>query len=139
MSDILVNNETHQLTETQLKLLDRVIDVLKGMKLDYAVRMPDGTINGDLDAVRGKKPKAPTERKRAPLTYKYGELRAYIRPYLDGMTPGNVVVVPCGQYKLDVLRSSVSSYMSAKYGNKMHTIVTHHDKGCIEVMHTGGL
>ncbi len=128
---------TDQLSKLQLALLANIEANLAGMKLDYAIRMPDGTIHGDVDAVRGKK-KNKAERTRAPLTFKYGEVVNYLRPQLSNLQPGQVVYVPYDKFGHKIIMSSVTSFVSREYGNGTYIAARCDVRQAVELLFHGG-
>lgn len=102
------------LTKLQLNALADIIRCLDGMKCRYAIIAPDGSQIGDLVV---KPPKPVKERKRAPLTYKYGELTSYVRAELGEIKPGVMAYIRAGNYTLEQLQAVATSHLSKTYGN----------------------
>lgn len=66
-----------------------ILNVLADQGAQYCIRMPDGTTYGNLQI--------PTEQPKKKVfskLRKYGAVAAHIKPYLTGVKPGQVAVIP---------------------------------------------
>jgi len=60
------------------KAFNRAINILKALKLQYAVVLPDGTKHGELEVTV----------KREVKDYEYGEITGYVEEFVKDMAVG---------------------------------------------------
>ena len=96
--------------------LNRVLNTLTNMGCKFAVIDEDGKTYGDLEIVQ--------PRTRSKSKYEHGALTAYLRQWMDNMTPGEVVVIPIGDFDCKSLSSALSAYANRMWGKEAHTYMT---------------
>lgn len=127
------------LTELQRELLRRIMTNLDNMKVAYAIRLPDGNVLGDLDAVKGKAPKAPVKYQRRRSIHPVGELTNHVKPYVENLQPGEAIVIPVDKFDPHSVQSSAGQYLAKKYGRGQWITALNADKTSVEVLVTGGM
>lgn len=76
--------------------------------------------------------KMETKKKRAPSKYPLGELSKYIRNQIqEPLYPGVSGLVEAGEYDIESLRSTFTSYLSHKYGKNKFITHVEREKNCI--------
>jgi hypothetical protein len=121
-----------KLTALQLEQIKRIETILTNMGCSFEIHSPDGVIFGGLKKVNGTG-------KRAKRRYPYGEVRGYIRPYIENVADGEAVKIPYGKYTPGELQSCVSSYLSSLWGPKTYITSQLTDADSLEVLRTGGI
>ena len=113
----------------QKKVLERAINMLAALKVDYAIRMADGTVLGNL-------PIAPEKKTTRTVSNNWtAEFPGYIEQ-LKGMKLGDVLSWTVDSPKrAAAFRASISGNMSHHFGHKSAMTEV---RGCtIEVMRVG--
>lgn len=77
-----------QQSATFIKTLS-ILNVLANQGAKYCIQMPDGTIYGNLSVPTD----APKKKKFSTLR-KHGDVSKFLKPYLDTLEAGQVVVIP---------------------------------------------
>lgn len=96
--------------------------ILKAARLRYAIEMPDGTVDGELEVA---KPKAFTVRNKG--------IQTFVAGYLSGLEPGTATTVPyVSDFEEKALRQMCSHYAHNKFG-KGNYITAANGKG-VEVL-----
>lgn len=90
------------------KALQNALSVLDALKCGYKVITTDGQEYGELAVVMPKK----RHRSKYPL----GTYANYVRPFIDGLTVGDVSVIPLGEFDGKDLQSSVTIHAHHKWG-----------------------
>lgn len=106
--------------------IEKAIKLLDACGCRYAVIDPVGNLYGELEVVVPKK--------RSPNKHPRGELRSYIRPFVENLTPGEVASIPVLHYGFATVQSSVSSMVCAIFGNECCTTSRNVDANTIEVL-----
>lgn len=106
------------LNEDQMAMVTKIGKALFALGLPYAIKLPDGTILGELIVK--------TVNKR-PLAFPYGEIKAYVKPFLENIEVGQKVVIPADKYGVARVRSAAGSIMAAKHGREMATCTANED------------
>lgn len=96
--------------------LNRALNTLTNMGCKFAVIDDDGKTYGDLEIVQPKT--------RAKSKYEHGALTAYLKQFMDNMKPGEVVVIPIGNFNYKSLSSALSAYANRMWGKEAHTYMT---------------
>lgn len=112
-----------QIKKTTLK---KAIVLLNAIGAQYAIIDSDGQKHGDLEIVE--------QRKRKPSAYEYGELTNYCRTYFKDLAIGDVQVFPIGNYPIEVIQRTLSSWICKNYGNGTHTTCMSEDRKSIEIL-----
>lgn len=128
-------SNTNELTKLQLDLLERIMFNLNGLKLTYAIRMPDGTIKGDLESVLGRKVKGNGSYSRRRSIHPIGQLKAHIDTYIADLQPGEVAYVPFDKFDPYSVQSMSGNTLKRKYPECKFTTTLNRDKNCVEVMY----
>ena len=115
------------------KTLTELLGVLASMGCEYFVRDADGKEHSHGESLRVKVRPVKRTRKRN-LKYQYGELTAYVRPFIDALQPGQNVVIPGGKYLAAELSSSTSSYANRVFGKGGSLTAIDEDNNTIEVL-----
>jgi hypothetical protein len=115
------------------KTLTELLGVLAGMGCEYFVRDADGNEHSHGESLRVKVKPVKHTRKRN-LKYQFGELTAYVRPYIDALQPGQNVVIPGGKYQAIELSSSTSSYANRIFGKGASLTAINEDTNTVEVL-----
>lgn len=110
--------------ELQKVGLQRTITFLDSIKCQYKLIDADGNVFTNI-------PEEP-QRKRAPSKYAHKELSTYIKPFIDGMKVGDVVVIPCGVFDVASIQSSATSLAGTTYGKGSYT--SHKTEAGLEIM-----
>lgn len=124
---------TVELTPLQLEQLSRIETVLTNMGCSYAIRLPDGEMLGDLDALVGK------HAKRGPMQFPRGTVRNYFRPMVDPLLEGQSVLVPFDKFNPESLQSNIASYCTEVWGSKTYITTLRKELNAVEVLRTGGI
>ncbi len=114
--------------DIQKKTLQKAIDLLDTLGCSYAIIDLDGNSYGTLQV------NEPSLRKKSKSIFPYGEVAAYLTPYLSKMQKGDVVCVPIGKYNPQSLQGSVASWYFKRFGAAAQTSTINRTKNCIEVM-----
>jgi hypothetical protein len=118
------------MNDIKLKVLNKAIDGLKLLKVQYAIIDEDGTVHGDL-------PVAVAKPKRASPKYPHGSLTNYVAPFLRrDLSVGGVVVIPVDRFDIVTIGSIASNLAGKTYGAGNYTGCTSKDKQSYEIMRT---
>lgn len=120
-----------KLSDLQKAQVTRIVTVLGNMGCKFKITTPDGEVFAH--KVEDK------TSKRGPLKHPYGELRSYIRPYVENLNAGEVGYIPFDKYEALVVQSSAASFLTGLWGKGTYTTTIHRDKGYVEVLRTDGL
>jgi len=115
------------------KALTELLGVLKNMGCEYFVRDADGKDHRHGESLHVKVKTVKLMRKRN-LKYAYGELTAYVRPFIDALQPGENVVIPGGKYQAHELSSTTSSYANRIFGKGASLTAINETDNTIEVL-----
>lgn len=105
-----------ELSPKQHNQIAIVEKILADIKAVYAIRMPDGSMLGDLTALVQK----PDKPRRGQLTFPRGEIRAYVVKYLAGIDAGEIRRIPAGAYGVDRVQSAACMYMTEMHEAGMY-------------------
>lgn len=117
------------LTDAQLEIVGKVEKALKALNLPYAIKLPNGTIQGEL---------AVKQVNKRPLAFPYGEIRAYVKPLIENIEVGQKLVIPADKYGEARVRSAACNLMTLKHGKDMAECVANGD-GAVTVNFNCGL
>ena len=84
----------------------RAINVLNALKCQFAIITPEGEKFGELEV--GK----PTNTRK----HKNGELKTYVEQFVASVDVGQNFTVPCGEYDMETIATSVGNWFYKKYG-----------------------
>jgi hypothetical protein len=112
--------------------LDRAIALLKAAGCKYAIVPLEGE-----PILQGVEIALPKERKkRTGSVYKFGELAKYYKSVLSlDADIGSVQLLPLNGYDANVLRGSISAWLSTHWGNK--TYITNLKDDVLEILRVG--
>lgn len=102
----------------QTLALNQALKILVALKAQYKVILPDGEEFGEL-VVKGHRNKANKGKRAAKIEAEgrhWGEMAQYIKPQLEGVLPGEVVVIAKDKYDMETLASNVSNYAGIVWG-----------------------
>ena len=121
------------MTEVQKQTLIRAINYLSALKVDYKIIAPDGAEYGNLEVV----PKNEKASRRARPRTKYGTYSPLYKTAILNAKPGDVLSfslkdIQGGEGDMRSLRSAVTAYASAQWGNGSYVSSSHDDT--IEVL-----
>lgn len=112
------------------KMLDQSIKNLellhnKGF-LDYKISAVTGQQWGNLNI-------AELSRKRAAPSFPRGTVRGHIMPYIESLTPDNIVSIPLDKFKIEHLRGNICSWCTTHWGKGTYTTTYNREANCIEI------
>jgi hypothetical protein len=84
----------------------RALNALNALKCQFAIITPEGEKFGELEVTK------PTVKRR----YKKGELKNYVQQFLTPVKVGENFTVPCADYEMDAIATSVSRWFYKNYG-----------------------
>lgn len=97
--------------------IDRALSALNAAAqfgYSYAVHTPDGKKLGNLKAAPGATLKRVVVNER-------GTLKQIYEPFIANLKAGELAVVPCGEFKPEEVRASLSAYCTSHWGKGAHT------------------
>jgi hypothetical protein len=113
--------------DIQRKELHRVLAFVESLRCTYKIITDDGEEFGTLVV-------APVKTKR-PLTYAYGEISNWYRPYIDlNAGVGVVQEIPFGKFPPETIRSGLCSWLTKEWGKD--TYITAITDTHVELMRT---
>jgi hypothetical protein len=118
--------------EIENRVLNRALQMLDAIKCEYAVVDADGNQHGELQI----KPKK-AEKPKRPLKYEWGSLTNHVRPLVQNMKIGEVVVVPIAPFDLASVQGLIGSCCFKLWGKGNHTACLTKDRLAIEVLKLG--
>lgn len=125
---------TKELDGHQTDILLRIMRMLDSLGCTYVIKEPNGKLIGDISNVVGQKERKP----RAPSVFSKGEVRAYVKPLINGIAPGEKIVVPSDKYGAKRIQATICAIMSEQHGSGMYQ--THMRKdGSVELDFNLGL
>ena len=89
--------------------LPKIISMLNGCKVQFAIIDSSGTKHGNLDVVQAKG--------RRPLKYPFGTLTSIFVPYIEKLKADESAEVPCGSYDIESMRSSIAAWANKRWVN----------------------
>jgi hypothetical protein len=117
------------MSDVRIIALNRAISLLKAAGCKYAIVPMEG--EPIVDGVEIAVPKPP--RKRSDSVYKFGELAKYYKEHLSlDVAPGVVQELPLSGYEFNVLRGSISAWLTTHWGKKSY--ITNLNGDTIEVL-----
>jgi hypothetical protein len=84
----------------------RAINVLNALKCQFAIITPEGEKFGELEVSK------PTNIRK----HKMGELKTYVEQFVASVEVGQNFTVPCGDYDMETIATSVGNWFYKKYG-----------------------
>lgn len=114
------------LTKVERIALDRAITLLRSLKAQYKIILPDGTEYGELVV-------APLKAKRNSK-HPRGEMSAYFQPLLENLQPGEVRTIPADKYGPVDLRATLSGWCTGRWGKGNAITSVDHKTNSVEVM-----
>ena len=84
----------------------RAINVLTALKCQFAIITPEGEKFGELEVCKPKNTKK----------HKMGELKNYVEQFVASVEVGQNFTVPCGDYDMETIATSVGNWFYKKYG-----------------------
>lgn len=113
--------------EVQRISLEKATNILKALKADFKIILPDGEERGDLFAFKKKS-------KESLPRYPRNETRKLYVHLLDKLTPGDVTEVPCDGYDPRVISRDISAYACNVWGAGSVTVSTDRDARKVQVL-----
>jgi hypothetical protein len=120
---------TQKLHPMQRAQIDRITEALNNMGCTYSIALPDGEMLTNAPA----KPEKP-KRTRMKSIHAFGEVRNYIRTFVDGLGYGKTAIIPAGKYELEKVQSGAASYLSQAWGHKTFQTNIDRDENVVIVM-----
>lgn len=114
------------LTKVEQIAIDRAITLLRSLKAQYKIILPDGTEHGELVAT---KPKAKRNSK-----HPHGMMSAYFQPLVKDMQPGEVLTIDASIYGPVDLRATLSGWCTTRWGKGSVITSINHKNNTVEVM-----
>ena len=112
--------------------LPKIISMLNGCKVQFAIIDSTGKKHGSLEIVEKKS--------RRALKYPFGTLTNIFVPYIENLKADESAEVPCGSYDIESMRSSIAAWASKHWGNgACSTIVDKPTKTIFVFRTTNGL
>jgi len=110
--------------ELQKLGLQRTITFLDSIKCQYKLIDVEGNVHTNIpeDVLK----------KRSPSKYGHKELSNYIRPYIERLKIGDVVLIPFGAFDASSIQSSATSLTGMTYGKGSYT--SHKTETGLEIM-----
>lgn len=114
------------ISKTEQIAIDRAITLLRSLKAQYKIILPDGTEYGELTVAKAK----------AKRTFKHphGMMSAYFQPLVKDMKPGDVLVIDASIYGPVDLRATLSGWCSARWGKGNVITSINHETNSVEVL-----
>lgn len=85
---------------------NRAINILKALKCQYAVILPDGTKHGELEVTVKKEEKE----------YEYGEITGYVEEFVKEMNVGQTLTIHAGKYPIDKVQGACLNWFHKRHG-----------------------
>lgn len=95
----------------QIDMINQFVAALSNMGCEYHISIPDGETLANVEMVRKDQ-----IIKSATLTYGRGVLTHYLRPFMDDVQVGQMVMIPHGGYDADLLRQAAKSHGHRLWG-----------------------
>ena len=89
--------------------LPKIISMLNACKVQFAIVDSSGTKHGNLAVIEKKS--------RRPLKYPFGALTNFFTPYIQHLRADESAEVPCKDYDIESMRSSIAAWTSKHWGN----------------------
>lgn len=111
-------------------ILKKALNILKTLKAEYKIILPDGTQYGELKIeVKGSGRLSDMWKAQ---NRKRGDLSKYASPFVDKLNPGESVMIPYDKFTPESLIGSVAARASHSWGIASHT--THRTKEGVILM-----
>ena len=110
--------------ELQKLGLQRTVTFLDSIKCQYKLIDVEGNVYTNI--------LEETSKKRSPPKYGHKELSNYIRPYIEKINIGDVVLIPNGRFDCNSIQSSATSMLCVTYGKGSYT--SHKTETGLEIM-----
>lgn len=101
-----------ELTEAQMAIVEKVEKALTLLGVQYAIRLPNDVMLGNLNAVKNK---------RSTYEFPRGEVHAYVGQYLKDLKLGESMFVPADKYGIPRIQSACCRWMSRTHGKNLYT------------------
>ena len=98
--------------EIQTIAIEKALRLLESIGAQFHVKLDDKEWGEAIPAKRVKK----------AARYPFGSVTAHIKPYLSDVKVNDAVAVPFGEFDPNAVRSTISGYLSAKWGNGSYII-----------------
>jgi hypothetical protein len=89
--------------------LPKIISMLNGCKVQFAIIDSSGKKHGNLTVVQPKS--------RRPLKHPFGTLTNFFVPYIENLKADESAEVPCIEFDIESMRSSIAAWTSKRWGN----------------------
>lgn len=94
----------------------------------FKVVTADGLEYGSLTIKNDK-----NKKKKKSSLYPYGEIRQYILPFVQNITPDQVVSIPIGRYDLETVRGNTCSWCTGAWGKGTYSSTVDKEKRTVEI------
>lgn len=109
-------------------MMMKALTMLNAHGARYRIELPDGTVHGDLALPQ---PEAP---KRRPMKHPYGTMTAYVRPLMQHLAVGELVIVPCNGFTPHDVQNACGNCGSALWGKGSVTTAQNAQANTVEVL-----
>lgn len=104
--------KTVELTDAQMAIVEKVEKALTLLGVQYAIRLPNDVMLGNLNAVKNK---------RASYEFPRGEVHEYVGKHLKDLKLGESMFVPADKYGIPRIQSACCRWMSRTHGKNLYT------------------
>lgn len=112
--------------QVKINALNRAIQTLEALGIQYAVIDHEGTLHGNLTVAEKKS--------RTREGYEWGSRTKMIMPSIEGLKVGDVVTIECKEHEVESVRSIASSILGKKFGTGAYTTAIDRDKKTVEIL-----
>ena len=112
--------------QVKINALNRAIQTLEALGIQYAVIDHEGTLHGNLTVTEKKS--------RVKDGYEWGSKTKFILPLIENIKAGEVIKVECKDHDIESVRSIASSILSKRFGSSACTTAIDRDKKTIEIL-----
>jgi hypothetical protein len=113
--------------QVKINTLNKAIQMLNAIGVQYAVIDFDGNHHGELQVEKPKK-------RKTTLDQKWGEISEHIKPFIEGIRPGEVRTFTCGKFPPETVRSTTSSILIRWFGKSTYTTAVKRETNELEVL-----
>ena len=103
---------------------NRAINILKALKCQYAVILPDGTKHGELEVTVKKEEK----------DYEYGEITSYVEEFVKELAVGGTLTIHAGKYPIDKVQGACLNWFHKRHGAGSVTTSRNRLTGTVDAM-----
>jgi hypothetical protein len=111
-------------------MMMKALTMLNAHGARYRIELPDGTVHGDLVLL----PATPPRKKKRPLDFPMGTLKNHVQPYLENLKVGEIAVVPCEFFKVEVIQNACLNFTTPLWGKGSTTTAQNTKDRTVEVL-----